>query len=484
MAMTLVFFVYGLAFFSMGLVMSFETGRSPILVERRFLIPLAVFGLLHGLHEWFEMFLLQSGGYGVSDYSILAWLRIALLVASFSALLIFGLQLINPKRELFRKGYPKWIGGMIVYILFILVLSGSIWISHRDIVAHIDMVARYLLAIPGSMIAGVALYRESNRAIQQSMPELKDPLRLAAGGFLIYALSQVFVPAADIFPANIVNSTNFLNATGIPIQIIRAAMAIMITFGLIRSVQWIETERQRRLQSAQQARLEALEQLEKETKERETMRQELLRHIVLAQEEERKRIGRDLHDETSQILTAFSLHLATLQKLVGDHPQAAQQIDHLGCLNRQVADGIYRLMRDLRPVVLDDLGLVPALQSHVREMEKQFGLAIKVQIIGEWRRLDPTVEIALYRIAQEALANIQRHAGVQQAHMEFVFTPESIAITISDEGCGFVLDQAAKRGWGLAGMRERAESIGGALAVHTTLGSGTRVEILVPTPTG
>lgn len=482
MAFTLVFFVYGLAFFSMGLAMSFEAGRSPILVERRFLIPLAVFGVLHGIHEWVEMFLIRNGWFGNVDSILLGWLRIGLLFFSFSALVIFGLQLIYPERELLGKEKPKWIAGTLAYVLVILAFGISVWISHRDVIAHIDMAARYSLAIPGSMIAGIALYRESNRAIQQRLPDLKDPLRLAAWAFAIYSLSQVIVPAADIFPANLLNSEIFLKATGIPIQVIRAAMAILITFGVIKAAQIIEAERQRRFLSAQQARLDALRQLEDEMRERETMRQELLRHIVQAQEEERKRIARELHDETSQTLTAFSLHLATLQKIVGDHSQATQQMERLGYLSRHMAEGIYRLMRDLRPAQLDDLGLISALQSHVREIERQFGLAISVQMDGERRRLDPTVETALYRIAQEALTNIQRHANVQQAQIAIAFTPESVVIKISDDGCGFVLDQVLKRGWGLAGMRERAESIGGELFVHSSPDSGTRVEVMVPTP--
>jgi signal transduction histidine kinase len=304
---------------------------------------------------------------------------------------------------------------------------------------------------------------------------------LAALSFAIYSLTQLVVAPADMFITRTLNTASFLAWTGFPIQAVRAIMAVLITFGLIRATQDVESERQQELVAAQEARLQALEQIRNDLLEGEALRRELLRHTVAAQEEERARIARELHDETAQFLTALSLDLATMQKSVRRNPESARILERLQSMSRQASRGIYRMVHDLRPAQLDDLGLTAALGYLVDEA-RQNQLQVILYIEGTRQRLDPLVETVLFRIAQEALTNIKRHASANQAWMTLSFYAQEVRLAIRDEGVGFDPGETPRppHGWGLAGMRERAESVGGHFHIDSAPGRGTLVDVVVP----
>jgi signal transduction histidine kinase len=285
-----------------------------------------------------------------------------------------------------------------------------------------------------------------------------------------------------MFPANFLNAAGFQALTGIPIQIIRAGLAVLITVNLIRVIQLLDQERAGQLHEAQQARLEALEQIQHELEKREAMRLELLRHTVIAQEEERARLARELHDETAQVLSAFSLNLATLRSLLSGRSESKEILERLANLTRQMSQGLYRLVNDLRPAQLDDLGLPAALKHLADLMRSRQGLEVSVEILGPRQRLDPLVETVIFRVAQEALTNVSRHAQTDRACLRLALSPEEARLSIMDQGVGFNLGEelVPPHGWGLAGMRERVESVGGSFEIATVVGAGTRIEAVVP----
>ena len=227
---------------------------------------------------------------------------------------------------------------------------------------------------PGAAIAGIALHRQARQSEHQVLKGLGPALQAAGWGFILYAVTQVFVPTLDFFPADWINAASFSQTFGFPIQVIRAGMAVLITVSLIWATQLVDEERGRQFLAAQQSRMETLNRLEREMRTRESMRQDLLRHIVVAQEDERARVARELHDETAQILTAFSFHLAALRNALPARVNFQPQLDQLQLLSRQMSIGIYQLVRDLRPAQLDDLGLVPALQYQCDEAFNRTGL--------------------------------------------------------------------------------------------------------------
>jgi len=145
-----------------------------------------------------------------------------------------------------------------------------------------------------------------------------------------------------------------------------------------------------------------------------------------------------------------------------------------------MSQGIYRLVHDLRPAQLDDLGLVPALQ-YLAEEHSRTGLKIDMSVDGPSQRLDPLVETVFFRVAQEALTNVARHAQIDHAKLNLRFQKNQVVLQVEDDGIGFHNHNSAdRRGWGLAGMRERAESVGGELHLRSASGEGTFVEVSVP----
>ncbi len=482
LVLLVVYFAYGLAFFGMGLTLALESERSPALAEARLLRPLAAFGMIHGAHEWLESYLLQAAAGGLQLPAWLLWLRLGMLAASFCSLLVYGILTlrVHPLKPR-ASTYIGW-GALAVYGLGILASAIFTYRTGTTLLVNVyDVLTRYLLAVPAAFLAALALRAEAISALTGGRRRVMVFLTWAAIGFGLYGLTQLFVPAIDMFPARILNSTVFLTFTGFPIQVIRTLTAVLITLSLLRATQIVEKERQQQLLSAQQARLDALERIQNELTKREALRRELLRHTVRAQEEERTRIARELHDETSQVLTAFSLDLATLRTVVCDRAEVKGLVDRLQVLSKQMSQGLYRLVHDLRPAQLDDLGLVSALE-YLKDDNVTAGLDVSIDIHGKARRLDSIIETVLFRVAQEALHNIVRHAQARQARILLVYQAQEITLKIEDAGVGFnpVQSFAPPRGWGLAGMRERVESVGGQVIIESEPGKGTIVEVAIP----
>lgn len=472
----LVFFIYGLAFFGMGITMALESGRTPALAQARVLRPLAAFGLIHGTHEWLESYIIQAKSFGTPLPDWLSWLRLLLLVASFVSLLIYGL-LMTPLISAFIRGRRIFHLNLFgLYALTILIgITSAYYKNPIPAPLLIDGLTRYLLAVPSGILATMALRAQAQSVSGNSRDILSHSLRIAAFGFSIYTLTQFFVHPIDMFPARYVNDEAFRLLTGFPIQLVRTLMAILITYGLLRASQAMEKERHTQQLTIQQSRLEALEKQEE-------IRRELLRHTVQAQEDERARIARELHDETSQVLTAFTLELATLRELTFQRPKVKNIVDKLQILSKQMSQSLYELVHDLRPAQLDDLGLVPAIQSLLDSEYGPKGLQVKFEVTGSTNRLDSLIDTVLYRVTQEALANVTRHAEINEASLQLDYAEDAVTLRVQDAGKGFDPNEPLHppRGWGLEGMRERVESVGGQLILDSAPGQGTTIEVVVP----
>lgn len=207
---------------------------------------------------------------------------------------------------------------------------------------------------------------------------------------------------------------------------------------------------------------------------------ELSQRALTAQEEERRRIARELHDDPAQSLTA----LLVLLKMLHDRQQPTDGtvLRELIDLTSSTLESIRAIAQELRPPVLDDLGLVAALEGLAMQYRQRFGLTVQVQIRGQCQRLAPEIELALYRIAQEALTNVAKHAGTDRATLELAFEADRVALSIADRGKGFDLNEVLGSGLGLFSMRERAQLVHGTLEVKTKPGAGTRVAVTVPLP--
>jgi signal transduction histidine kinase len=419
---------------------------------------------------------MQAETYGNPLPDWFPWLRIVFLYTSFISLFIYGYMMLllvspyNPGKRRFRY---------LVFSIYTLLITISFVSAYQKTpipLSHLlDDGGRYLLAIPAAMLAAMALHAQARERRQSGQMQLGTSLSIASFGFGIYTLTHFFVHPIDMFPARYINEAAFLAFTGFPIQVIRTSMAILITYGLLRATHFMEEERRKQLFAAQQARLEALEKQEE-------IRRELLRHTVQTQEDERTRIARELHDETSQVLSAFTLELATLREHAKGRPQMKSTVDRLQELSRQMSDGLYILVRDLRPAQLDDLGLVPALQSMLDSDYRHMDMLVTFNVTGAQRRLDSLIETVLFRVAQEALTNVTRHAETDKANIRLDYAPDEVTLGVIDAGKGFDPNEPLHppRGWGLEGMRERVASVGGQLNLYSAPGRGTTIEVVIP----
>lgn len=211
-----------------------------------------------------------------------------------------------------------------------------------------------------------------------------------------------------------------------------------------------------------------------------------LRQASRAQEEERKRISRELHDDTIQALVVLSRQLdAIISSDKGLSETTHQRLEALWKRTNDVMQGVRRLSQDLRPAALDRLGLLSALNWLAADVANYSGLTTKVNVVGTERRLPEEFELVLFRIAQEALRNVWRHAEATQAEMTVEFSDKQIRITVSDNGKGYNLprtigDLARDGKLGLAGMQERTQLLGGTLSIKSEPGKGTSVTVEVP----
>ena len=220
--------------------------------------------------------------------------------------------------------------------------------------------------------------------------------------------------------------------------------------------------------------------------ERDEARSRLLRQVITAQEDERKRLARELHDETCQTISALNMRLETA---VASLPPGADSrpLAEARTLAVRTLDELHRLIYDLRPSVLDDLGLWSAIQWYADRQLKPRGVAVHCEFTDVERRLPPIMETALFRAVQEAVSNIAKHADAEHVLVQCGFEGDVLTIEIEDDGNGFE-PSAVKRpkdeghGWGLLGITERVEALGGTVVIDTAPGQGARIVITVPVP--
>ncbi len=229
--------------------------------------------------------------------------------------------------------------------------------------------------------------------------------------------------------------------------------------------------------------------LEHEIEERRRAQQahvNLLRRLVNVQEEERRRISRELHDQCGQDLTALHLGLKCLEESMAIDPEIARQFKILHQLLDQVAQEMHHLAQELRPPALDELGLRTAVESYLRTWSSRTNVPVDFEYRGlNQKRVAPEVETALYRTLQEALTNVAKHAAARVVSVVLNQCEQDTLIIVEDQGTGFdvesgTLSTGSRQHLGLLGMRERISAVGGSLDIESTPGTGTTIFARVP----
>ena len=217
----------------------------------------------------------------------------------------------------------------------------------------------------------------------------------------------------------------------------------------------------------------------------------LSRQLLSAQEEERKKISRDLHDEIAQTLTGINLQLATLKVEATINVKDLQEkITRTQRMVEKSVDIVHRFARELRPTVLDDLGLIPALHSFMKGFTKRTGIHIRFTTFtsGKIKQLNSATRTVFYRVAQEALTNVARHAQASVVEVSFKKLPNALRLEIKDNGKSFqvqrVLRAKGNKHLGLLGMRERLEMVGGNFGIESAPGKGATIRAQIPFANG
>ena len=231
---------------------------------------------------------------------------------------------------------------------------------------------------------------------------------------------------------------------------------------------------------------QALQQEIAERRQVEAERAALMERIITAQEEQRQRIARELHDSLGQFLTALSVRLSALQVQTAELPEISARLADLQRVAAQIDTELDRLTMELRPPALDDIGLVEALASYTLEWTATSGISVDIIPIKLDRaRLPPVVEATVYRIVQEALTNVLKHAQASQVSLILERRPDALRVIVEDNGRGFdpeavVRERTGGRQLGLVGMSERAAFAGGAVTVESAPGKGTSIYLSIP----
>jgi signal transduction histidine kinase len=265
------------------------------------------------------------------------------------------------------------------------------------------------------------------------------------------------------------------------LQLVSAAQAVARRDFSQRVPRWADDEIGE-LTDAFNTMTAALAKADEERAEREALREQYVSGVISAQEEERKRIARELHDSTSQTLTSLIIGLRGLSDTC-NQPDVRQRADDLRGVAGQALEEVHLLALQLRPAVLDDLGLPAAIGRFITDCQRRHELNVDLAISGlDNHRLPPEVETALYRIIQEALTNIIRHANAETASVFIERCPGLVRAIIDDDGQGFNLETVNRQEGhlGLYGIRERTELLGGRLTIESEPGHGTSLFVEIP----
>ncbi|GBF32582.1 two component sensor histidine kinase [Desulfocucumis palustris] len=208
-------------------------------------------------------------------------------------------------------------------------------------------------------------------------------------------------------------------------------------------------------------------------------------NIIRAQEEERRKVARDIHDGPAQLLANIVMRAEFCLKLMEiDHNKVKEELTALQQMVRQSLQDVRKIIFDLRPMVLDDLGLIPAIRRYFEEFTAEAGLTAELVTTGDNRRFATTIEVALFRVFQECLSNIRKHAAATQLLVKIEVLHNKVNMSVKDNGAGFnpknVMADKKSEGYGLIGMRERIQILKGEFSVTSVPKKGTSIHISVP----
>ncbi len=452
----LVFFVYGLVFFVLGLTVTLRSRQHSRLILARRLHWLALFGYIHALHEWGFVFIPIQAGYMPAPFiTLFRVIQLGALALSFTCLFQFGIDLLRPMPD--RWVWLRWLP---VSLLLLWALAAMVWLM--IIPTSLDewhllsgIWSRYLLGFPGALLAAYALYRNSSQLIAPlTDAQTLRMLRLAGATLAGYAIvGGLIVSPGPYFPANWLNTDLLEKPLGIPVPIYRSLLGLILTVSVARILEIFDVEINRKLIGMEESNILTTE---------------------------RERIGRDLHDQTLQSVYATGLLLNVVRELLTQSQleAASQKLTQAMTTLDQAVTDIREHIAQLyaKPANLNLIeGLTQVAQdsmlSSLGEFEFTHNLSGREPFTADQIN-------HLLVITQEALSNVARHAQAHTVQLIAQREDETLHLSINDDGEGFPPDYVA--GYGLQNMRDRARMLGGELTVRSRPGQGTSLQLTIP----
>lgn len=474
--------VYGEVFFVLGLAVALQSLKRSALPLARPLPWLAGFGIVHGFHEWGFMFIpIQSAYLPQQATELLLVLQLLMKGVSYALLLQFGVELLaavshvpvlGRLRLLPAAALLAWGGATLVVAALVgpYQPAAGPWLDDgriREALSGIgavlpvgDVLARWMLALPGSLLAGWGLLASARAVAPVARPPVVAGLRIAAIAFGLYALvGGVISQPAPFPPASFLNSVGVMDALGVPIEVIRSATGLVIVVAIILALDLFEQETDRVLAEARRREL-------------------LLR--------ERERIGRDLHDGIIQSIYAAGLHLEEASASLDPVDEAPRErIRTVLQELERISGDIRRMVFDLRSASLEALDPEEIVRGVAEELRANTLVALDVRVAGRPQpRLGHEQAEELRQLVHEAFSNILRHARASRVTVRLTASRRRLALEIADDGIGFSPDTVASDsgGQGLPNMRRRAELLGAELSIRSTAGQGTALSLTMPLP--
>jgi len=483
--------IYGQVFFLMGLVVALQQRQRSELSLARLLGWLAAFGIVHGLMEWGYLFVpIQAGFLPQPIVEGLLVLQLLMKPLSFALLFQFGAELVLATRV--PEAWPRVAGqpwlrlvpaaSVVGWAIATPTLSATVaagfvpgpgpWLPSDEIgpalaavgapLAVGDVVARLMIALPGSLLVAAGLYRTSHQVAPVAGARVVAALRVATIAFAAYALLAGLISLPAPFPpASVLNGATLLAMFGIPVEVLRSMAGLVIAVAVIRSLELFEIETDRILAEARRRDL-------------------LLR--------ERERIGRDLHDGVIQAIYAAGLHLEQASADVDE--EARGRIGTVMTELNRITGDIRSTIFDLRSGELESRDAEAIVLAVADELQAHTLVELEIGSEGLFRpRLTPDQADHLRNIVTEAFSNILRHARASRVSVRMVCTQRRFRLEIRDDGSGFdaaaVTPTGGRRGraQGLANIRRRVELLGAELDIESAPGQGTGLSLTMPVAT-
>lgn len=445
----IVLFLYGQAFFVMGMAIFLQSRRYSRLQLARDLRWLAAFGILHGLHEWGMVFIpIQSTYLPIPYTSLLQTLQVILLAFSYMGLCLFGAAALV---EQWKAG-RRFVLGLGLAWCVVFAVSLQISPDQDTWLLFSSVWARYLLGFPGSILAAFGLrYHAGTRALSIGGTRIEHTLRVTGYTFGVYAvLGGLLVTPAPSFPANVLNRSLIENLIGIPVEVYRSIAGAVMAVSIIRALEVFDIEEDRLIESME------------------------VEHIRTA---ERDRIGQEIHDGAMQGVYSVSLILDSMQPHVADHQKAAGRLEQARHVLEDVIADLRRYMVSLR-VHAPEKPLVESLSRLARNPRFSSLVDIVLDVKAE-PDLSPGQAGNLLTITQEALSNAVRHARAGRVAIILTREQAGLVFRIEDDGQGFD-EKATTPHFGLLTMRDQARLMGAKLTIDSHPGKGTVIELVLP----